>query len=194
MEFRLIVRFGRKGQLTMLDLVLAPIAAVVLAVLASALIHNATANLLTAVNQQPTSFSCNFALATIYSTYYIHSAYTLSQLALSNPSQSALADSNKQQSLSANCSGSCNPSYGYTQSFLYNSSSLYDDFIGYFPSVSLSNFQVLTGEQAATLTALGLRVFLNQIPAGVTGSERCSMQVYNPANPSAPYTIYGVMN
>ncbi len=194
MEFRLIVRFGRKGQLEVLDLVLAPMAAVVLAVLASALLHNATANLLTAVNQQPASFSCNFALDSIYSTYYVHTAYTLSQLALSNPGQYSFAQSNKQQSLSTSCGGSCNPAYSYSQSYLYNSSSLYDDFIGYFSGFSLSNFQILTGQQAPTLNALGIKVFLNQIPAGVTGKQECSLNVYNPASPLHPYTIYGVMN
>lgn len=194
MEFRLIVRFGRKGQLTMLDLVLAPLAAVVLAVLASALLHNATANLLTAVSQQPTSFSCNLALDSIYSTYYVHNAYALSQLALRDPNQYALSQSNKQQNLLTNCSGSCPSSYSYIQNYLYNSSSLYSDFIGYFSGFSLSNFKVLTGQQAATLNALGIKVFLNQIPAGITGKQECSLQVYNPADPSNPYTIYGVMS
>lgn len=194
MEFRLIVRFGRKGQLTMLDLVLAPLAAVVLAVLASALLHNATANLLTAVSQQPTSFSCNLALDSIYSTYYVHNAYALSQLALRDPNQYALSQSNKQQNLLTNCSGSCPSPYSYIQNYLYNSSSLYSDFIGYFSGFSLSNFKVLTGQQAATLNALGIKVFLNQIPAGITGKQECSLQVYNPADPSNPYTIYGVMS
>ena len=194
MEFHLIVRFGRKGQLTMLDLVLAPLAAVVLAVLASALLHNATANLLTAVSQQPTSVSCNFALDSIYSSYYVHTAYSLSQLSSSNPNEYALAQSNKQQSLSTNCSGSCTASYNYIQSYLYNSSSLYNDFIGYFSGFSLSGFKVLTGQQISTLNALRIKVFLNQIPAGVTGTQECSLQVYNPADPSSPYTIYGVMS
>jgi hypothetical protein len=193
MEFHRIARFGRRGQLTMLDLALAPLAAVVLAVLASALLHSATANLLTAVNQQPTALSCNFALDSIYSTYYVHTSYALSQIALSNPAQYALAESNKQQSLSANCSGSCSSTYSYSQNYLYNSSSLYSDFIGYFSGFSLSDFGVLTGQEAATLNALGIRVFLNSIPAGVTGTEECSLKVYNPANPSSPYTIYGVM-
>ncbi len=194
MEFHLTVRFGKKGQLTMLDLVLAPLAAVVLSVLASALLHGATANLLTAVSQQPVSFSCNFALDSMYSTYYVHNAFTLSQLALSNPGQYSVASSNKEQYLSTNCSGACNPNYNYIQTYLYNSSSLYSDFIGYFSGFSLSNFQVLTGQETATLKALGMQVFLNQIPAGVTGTSECSMQVYNPADPSRPYTIYGVIS
>ncbi len=193
MEFHLTAR-NRKGQLTMLDLVLAPLAAVVLAVLASALLHSATANLLTAVSQQPGSFSCNFALDSLYSTYYIHTAAALSQLALSNPSQYSLSESTKQQSLSANCSGACTPIYSYVQSYLYNSTSLFSDFIGYFSGFSFSNFKVLTGQQAATLSALGMQVYLNQIPAGVTGTTECSMQVYNPVDPSRPYTLYGVMN
>jgi hypothetical protein len=192
MEFRLTVRIGKKGQLTMLDLILAPLAAVVLAVLAHALLASATASLLTAVNQQPVSFSCSFALDTFYSTYYVHSAFTLSQLALSNPSQYALASSNQEQSLSTNCSGACNSNYEYTQSYLYNSSSLYSDFIGYFSGFSLSDFKVLTGQETATLNALGLQVFFNQVPSGVSGSSECSLQVYNPADPSKPYTIYGV--
>jgi hypothetical protein len=194
MEFHLTVRVSKKGQLTMLDLVLAPLAAVVLAVIASALLHSATANLLTAVSQQPVSFSCNFALDTMYSTYYVHNAFALSQLALHASSQYALANSNKEQYLSTNCSGACDSNYNYIQTSLYNSSSLYSDFIGYFSGFSLSNFKVLTGQESATLKALGMQVFLNQIPAGVTGSSKCSMQVYNPADPSKPYTIYGVIN
>lgn len=193
MEFHLTVRKSRKGQLTMLDLILAPLAAVVLAVLASAILHGATANLLTSVTQQPSSVSCNFALDSIFSTYYVHSAFTLSQLALSNTGQYSAAASNREQTLSTNCSGACNPSYNYVQSYLYNSSYLYSDFIGYFAGFSLSNFQVLTGQQAAVLNALGMRVFLNQIPSGVSGKYECSLQVYNPADPSKPYTVYGVM-
>jgi hypothetical protein len=193
MEFRLTVRIGRKGQLTMLDLVLAPLAAVVLAVLAYSLLQGATANLLTAVSQQPVSLSCNFALDTLYGTYYVHNAFALSQLALYNPSQYSLANSNKEQTLSTNCSGSCNSNYNYVQSYLYNSSSLYSDFIGYFSGFSLSDFQVLTGQETATLNALNMKVFLNQIPSGITGTSECSLQVYNPVDPSKPYTIYGVV-
>ncbi len=177
----------------MLDLVLAPLAAVVLSVLAAALLHSATASLLTAVSQQPSSFSCNFALDSLYSTYYVHTASSLSQLAISSPSQYAQAVSNNEQTLSTNCSGACDSNYNYLQSYLYNSSSLYTDFIGYFAGISLSNFQVLTSQQTATLNALGIQVFLNQIPAGVTGTSECSLQVYNPSDPSNPYTIYGVV-
>ncbi|EEZ93341.1 MAG: hypothetical protein BJBARM4_0018 [Candidatus Parvarchaeum acidiphilum ARMAN-4] len=193
MEFHLTAKIGKKGQLTMLDLVIAPLAAVILAIVAHSLLAGATASLLTSVSQQPTSFSCSFALDTFYSTYYVHSAFTLSQLALSDPSQYSLASSNQEQSLSTNCSGACNPNYGYTQDHLYNSTSLYSDFIGYFSGFSLNDFKIITGQETAALNALGMQVFFNQVPSGVSGTSECSLQVYNPADPSKPYTIYGVI-
>lgn len=69
-----IPKLSKRGQITILDMVLAPIAAIVLAIIAASFLQTSTANLLTAVNQEPSAIACNFALDSMYGNYYVHTA------------------------------------------------------------------------------------------------------------------------
>ena len=138
MEYHHSLKRSKKGQLTFLDLLLAPLAAVFLSILAAFFLQSSTAHILTAVTQQPTIDACNLALDSLYGTYYVHTLATLTQLELTQPSQYLTAVSGKAQSFSLDCGSSCSESYTFLSSSLSNSSSLFNDFISYFNSFSLS--------------------------------------------------------
>ncbi len=186
--------FSKRGQLTILDLVMAPIAAVVLSILAVAFLQNATASLVTTVNQEPGAIACNFALDSIYGQFYVTTQASLNALSLYEPSQYQIAISNQASSLSASCGSSCTRGYTFLSNSLTNFSSLYSDFIEYFSSFSFNQFDSIKSSNAVTLSTLGMSVYLNQLPASVNGSTICSLQVYNPEDPSQPYTVYGVIS
>ncbi len=185
---------SRRGQVTLIDLVMAPIVAVVLSLLAVFFLTTQTSNLITAVNQEPYIQSCNFALSQLYGNYYVHTASLLNNLSLTYPSEYSAALSQQSQTLSTSCGPGCSTQYQTVSNSLSNSSSLYANFINYFSSFSLSTFDNIEGANIATLSALHMRVFLNQVPSTVSGSTVCSISVYNPANPSKPYTVFGVIS
>ena len=185
---------SRRGQVTLIDLVMAPIVAVVLSLLAVFFLTTQTSNLITAVNQEPYIQSCNFALSQLYGNYYVHTASLLNNLSLTYPSEYSAALSQQSQTLSTSCGQGCSTQYQAVSNSLSNSSSLYSNFINYFSSFSLSTFDNIESANIATLSALHMRVFLNQVPSTVSGSTVCSISVYNPANPSKPYTVFGVIS
>ncbi len=187
-------KISRRAQVTLIDLVLVPIVAVVLSVTAGYLMSSATANIVTAVNQQPVQDACNFALSNLYGSYFISSAASLQQLKLFKPSQYAAAISEPAQNLSTSCGSSCSSSYTFLSAPLSNSSSLYNDFVGYFSSFSLSNFNLIKSANAVALGDANMQVFLQSVPSGITYSSLCSLTIYNPVNPSQPYTVYGVVS
>ncbi len=189
-----MIRLNNRGQITLLDLILAPIAAVILAVFASLFLSSSTANLLNMVNQQPSVVGCNFALTSMFGAYFVHTAAAFTQLSLSNPDQYSAALSTKAENLSTNCGSSCASSYVYTPNLLTNSSALYNDFIQYFSSFSVSSFNNIKADNYPALSAFSMQVFLNQVPSGVTAKTICSLKVFNPADPGSPYTIYGVLS
>ncbi len=187
--------FGSKrGQITLLDMVIVPIMAVVLSLLAYYFLNSQTASLLTTVNQEPTIEACNFALEGLFGNYYVHTTAALTELQLLFPSQYQTALSQSSQQLSANCGPTCNLGYTVLSSSLSNYSSLYQDFINYFSSFSISTFQTIKNNNILTLKNIGMSVYLNQIPSGVSSSTTCALSVYNPENPSKPYTVYGVLS
>ena len=188
-----MTRMSKRGQVTIVDLVLVPIVAVVLSVTASYLMTSSTASLLTSVNQQPVQDACNFALNDLYGTYFVGSSAALNELKLLHPSQYAVAVSQPAESLSTGCGSSCSAGYTYLSSTLSNSSALYNDFISYFSSLSFSNFNLIKTSNSVALSDSNMHVFLQSVPSGVTYSSLCSLTVYNPINPSNPYTIYGVV-
>lgn len=186
--------FSKKGQLTILDLVMAPIAAVVLSILAVAFLQNATASVITTVNQEPASIACNFALDSLYGQFYVTTEAALSTLSLYDSAQYQIAVSNQPSYLSASCGSSCTRSYTFLSNSLTNFTSLYSDFIEYFSSFSFNQFDSIKNSNKVTLSTLGMNVYLNQVPASINGSTICSLQVYNPEDPSTPYTIFGVLS
>jgi hypothetical protein len=188
------LRLSRRGQITIVDMVLAPIAAIVLAIIAASFLQTSTANLITAVNQEPSAIACNFALNSLYGSYYVHTAAALNLISLYYPDQYQTAQSNQESQLYANCGTSCNLGYSVLSSSLTNFSSLYSDFINYFSSFSFSTFNGIKNANIITLNNAGMSVYLNQIPSSISASTLCQLQVYNPEDPSKPYTIYGVMS
>ena len=132
-------RISRKGQLTLIDLAMAPIVAILLSVLVVYFLNSAiSANLVTAVDQAPITEGCNFALTSLYGDYYVHTASSLNTLRLYYPSQYLASEASKAQSLSASCGRSCTLSSTFSQNSLSNSTSLYSDMINYYSSFSLS--------------------------------------------------------
>ncbi len=188
-----MVRPGNRGQITMLDLVLAPIAAVVLAIFAALFMSSSTANLLNLVNQQPVSLGCNFALSSMFGTYFVHTAAAFQEMSTSHPDQYSAALSTKASNLSTSCGGSCLSNYVYIPNKLSNSTSLYSDFIQYFGSFSLSNFNAIKNNNLVALSSSNMQVFLNQIPPGANPKTICALTVFNPVNPGNPYTVYGTV-
>ncbi len=189
------VNHKTKGQLTLIDLVIIPIIAVVLSTIAIVFLQSSTASLLSKVSLQPLQDSCNFALDNMYSTYYVHSSYELGYLKSNHPSQYAAAISSSFLNLNASCGSNCNLGYSFVPNSLLNTSnSLYVSFINYFSSFAISDFNLNTGANIPTLNAINMQVFLNHVPPlNYTPLTTCSMTVYNPADPSHPYTIYGVI-
>lgn len=185
---------GKKGQLTILDLVLVPIVAVVLSILAVSFLNSATANLINSVNQEPAAQTCNFALDTLFGSYYVDTPSALNALGLSHPDQYQTAISSQQSSLSASCGPECNLGYNVLSNSLSNFTSLFSDFINYFSSFSVNSFNNVAAGSAVTLRNLHMRVYLNQIPITSAGSTICSLTVFNPEDPSNPYTIFGVLS
>jgi ABC-type bacteriocin/lantibiotic exporter with double-glycine peptidase domain len=186
-------KLSKRGQLTILDMILVPIAAVLLSIFSILLLQNATANLINSVNQEPAAQTCSFALETLYGHYYVDTPAALNELSLFYPNQYQMALSNQQSLLSANCGSSCSLGYSFLSNSLTNFTSLYSDFINYFSSFSVNNFQSIASSNAVTLNILHMRVYLNQVPPATNGSTVCSLQVYNPVDPSNPYTVFGVM-
>jgi hypothetical protein len=185
---------SKKGQLTILDLVLIPIVAVVLSILFVYFVQAQTANIINAVDQAPAAQSCNFALDSLYGNYYVDTPAALNTLSLLHPNQYQTALSSQKSQLYANCGPSCTLGYSVLSSSLTNFTSLYSDFINYFSSFSFSAFQNIMGANSNLLLSLHTTVYLNQVPPTITAATACSLTVYNPANPSNPYTIYGIMN
>lgn len=187
------LKLSRKGQITILDMVLVPIVAVILSIISVYILQNSTANLITGVNLQPAADTCNFALDSLFGHYYIDTPAALNALSLFSPSQYKTALSTQSSMLSANCGPSCNLGYTFLSNSLTNFTSLYSDFINYFSSFSTSKFQTIESNNVITLNALHMSVYLNQVPPTINGSTVCSLQVYNPVDPNSPYTVFGVV-
>ncbi len=186
---------SKKGQLTLIDLALAPIVAIVLSVLAVYFLNSAiSANLVTAVAQAPITEGCTFALTSLYGSYYVHTASALNTVKLYYPSQYLASEASKSQSLSASCGSSCSLSSTFSQNSLSNSTSLYADMISYYSSFSLSVFEGISTANAAMLSDSQMKVYLNTIPPAVSGSTVCSLPVYNPEDPANPYTVFGLVS
>ncbi len=196
MDYRLTHRkkLSKKAQLTLLDLAMAPIAAIVLSVLAVYFLNSAiTANLVTAVDQAPITEGCNFALSTLYGDYYVHTASSLNTLELYNPSQYLASEASRAASLSASCGASCTLSSTFSQNSLSNSTSLYSDMIMYYSSFSLSVFNGISEANSVMLNDYNMKVYLNSIPPATVGSTVCSLPVYNPEDPANQYTVFGLI-
>ncbi|MEM3190632.1 MAG: hypothetical protein QXU98_10400 [Candidatus Parvarchaeota archaeon] len=188
-----IVR-GRKGQLTLLDLIVAPIVAVVLSALAIYFLQGSTAHLVTAVNYEPSVEGCNYMLDAVYGNYYVHGSAALSMLKALHPDQYFAATSESLSNLSTNCGVNCSISYATTPNTLVSTPSLYVDFLNYFTPFSVSVFNLTTINSYPILKDYNMQVFLNSVPAlSYVPSQVCYISVYNPEDPSEPYLIYGVM-
>ena len=185
---------GKRGQLTLLDLVMVPILVVMLLIISVFFLQSQTANLINEVNIEPTAQSCIFGLSALYGSYYVHTASALSSLQSTNTSLYFAASSGSAQQLTTTCGSNCSSAYSFSQNSLDNSSSLFSDFIKYFSSFSISYFNLIKDTHSPTLQAFGMDVFLNQIPTiSYTPAYTCALSVYNPANPSQPYNVYGIV-
>ena len=185
---------NRKGQITLIDLILAPLVAVILSVIAVMILQGSTFHLINEVNMEPTVEACNFGLETLFSSYYVHTASSLQYLQSAHPNQYAVATTEPLQIQTVSCGYNCSVSYEDIPNTLGTSSDFYVDFIQYFDPFALSVFNVSVGEDAPEMQAFGMQVFLNRVPAlPYTPSEVCSLTVFNPQDPGNPYTIYGVM-
>jgi hypothetical protein len=197
MDFHLIRHrhLSKRGQLTLIDLALAPIVAILLSVLAVYFLNSAiSANLVTAVDQAPIAEGCNFALTTLYGSYYVHTASALNTLKLYYQSQYLASETSKAQTLSASCGSSCALSSTFSQNSLSNSTSLYSDLINYYSSFSFSVFDGISAANSALLSDSSMKVYLNTLPPAASGSTVCSLPVYNPEDPANPYTVFGLVS
>ncbi|MCW1297444.1 MAG: hypothetical protein QXX36_01000 [Candidatus Rehaiarchaeum fermentans] len=61
-----------RAQITLIDLILVPIVAVILSIISMVFLSTASSNLLEGVYLQPVKLSCNFLASTIFSNYYPH--------------------------------------------------------------------------------------------------------------------------
>lgn len=185
---------GRKGQLTLLDLIVAPVVAVVLSTLAVYFLQGSAAHLVTAVDYAPSIEGCNYMLDAIYGNYYVHGSAAMSMLESLHPSQYFAATSESLSNTSTSCGVNCSISYATTPNTLVSTPSLYVDFLTYFTPFSVSVFNLTNINSYPLLKDYGMQVFLNGVPTlPYVPSQVCYINVYNPENPSNPYLVYGVM-
>ncbi len=184
----------RRGQVTILDIILIPVLAIVLSVVSAFFITNTTANITNMVALEPLSESCNLAIDNIFSQYYVHTQATLKYLQEFHPNQYSAATAEAFQEQVANCGSSCQIGFTTIPTSLTSSGSIYVNFINYFASFSLSVFNLTTADDRLELSTLGMSVYMNQIPSGFPATTVCSLPVYNPQNPSEPYTVYGTVS
>lgn len=185
---------SRKGQITLLDLVIVPIIAVVLALIAVMVLQGSVANIVNKVNMQPEVDACNFELDSLFSMYYVHQDSALQYLKYYHPNQYTAAVSNSLQKQITNCGNNCSISYNTLPNSLGDSPDLYVDFIQYFTPFAYSVFNLTVADEISQLDAANMQVFLNQVPPlSYTPSQICSITVYNPEQPNSSYTVYGVV-
>ena len=185
---------SKRGQLTIIDLLVAPIVAIVLSMLALYFLQGSVAHLVTAVNYEPSIQGCNYMLDAIYGNYYVHGAAALSMLEALHPNQYYAATSASLINLSTNCGANCSMSYAATPNTLTNDPSLYVNFINYFAPFAISVFNLTKINSLPILNGEGMDVFLNSMPIlSYVPSQTCYISVYNPEDPSSPYLIYGVV-
>ena len=185
---------NKRGQLTLIDLIVAPIVAIVLSSLALYFLQGSVAHLVTAVDYEPSIQGCNYMLDAVYGNYYVHSAAALSMLRALHPNQYYAATSQSLISLSTSCGANCSISYAATPNTLTNDPSLYVNFINYFAPFAISVFNLTKINSLPLTQGEGMDVFLNSIPIlSYVPSQTCYITVYNPADTSSPYLIYGVV-
>jgi hypothetical protein len=179
-----------RGQITILDLLMVPLVAIVLSIIAMTFLGSTVSNLLQEVYLQPIKTSCTFILANLFSTYYIHSAYELQYLQQYYPDEYQAYMQNLQSFQNYTGIGNFRFVFATYSGVLENNSNPYVVLIRFLAPPVKSEFKEMVDSEYALLQAEHASLFISSIypmPSNFVYRYLCSAPVFNPANSTGIY-------
>lgn len=177
-----------KGQINLIDLLLVPVVAVVLSIVALSLLQGAVTNLLVGVYLQPLKISCQFIAGDLLSNYYVHSG-----VLYNNPTIQTYFFDRTYANISVNAST-------YFKKYIapyageLTSGDMYKQLIYFLAPPTVSYFKNFIFSIYPILVATNSTIYLLPTyppPQGFSHYKyACTVPVYNPAGPNFEAIIY----